>query len=158
MQKDLVQELQLENNRINRKDQQSAGGNWGHPRPFTKKHTDIPDRTDEVGKRRASKKYKEKKVQKPYHVCPFCQVELLEVLTSKEADAIFKKGNYVTRWWLSGMRARKCKNCGARNLTKACPCCKRDTWFDKKTKFYKHESRSWSWCGFVGAKKQHGRV
>lgn len=148
----------MQNNRINSRDQQAQGGNWGHPRKDAK-HLRVDKVSDrpEIEKPRASRKYKEKKKRKPYHVCPFCDNELLEIMSSKEADALFKKGNYVTRWWFFGLRARKCKNCGARNLTNACPCCKKDTWFDKKTNYYKHEGR-WTWCSFVGAKKQHGRM
>lgn len=130
----------MENNRINRKDQQSAGGNWGHPRPFTKKHTNIPDRTEEVGKRQADKKYKEKiKVNwlSKYYACPFCSVELPVVCQNPHKLR-----------WPSEIRAKKCRNCGARQRKKSCPSCKGDTFY--KDEIYMHQRHG---CGFIGKKK-----
>lgn len=147
-------------NRINNKDLKAAGGNWGHPRPDVKKRTEIPDRP-EVPKHFSSKKYKPKKEKKAYHRCPFCEKELPIVVDSATTKKLFTKYYVVngriigslfsTRTMWGGLIAQKCRSCGSRKVTKACPCCKRDTWYNKKTEEYKHETR-WSFCGFTGKK------
>ena len=64
---------------INNKEKQAAGGNWGHPRKWLKRHTKIddpliPERTKKV-KSRKKKKKKPKKVF-VWYACPFCGKEI----------------------------------------------------------------------------------
>lgn len=145
-------------NRINSKSQQAAAGNWGHPRPFTKKHTNVPTPPEQSRHKGVNKKKKKKKNKrdwvKEWNSCPFCKKPLLLVLNQEDAtkifcqkDTIFSLRRTAIIW--GGIHAKKC-GCGARRLTKACPCCKRNTWF--KGGIYMHR-RMGCGCGFEGRKK-----
>lgn len=115
----------------------AAGGNWGHPRKFTKRHTniDIPD-DDAVPKMLKKKKKKEKKPYK-FWTCPFCREEIPE---RKENNS--RAGTCLVRW----EREDHCK-CGAIEVPH-CPACFRTTWH--KDGVFKH---LWMGCGFEGKKK-----
>lgn len=125
---------------INNKEKQFVGGNWGHPRKFIKKHTEIPNPLiPKEPKIFSSRKYKKKhKWIDYYKLCPFCLNELKEIGT-------FKKFNL----FLSTKYADKCI-CGAKMIKNGCPCCKNDTWL--KDEIYKHKKLSYLNCGFIGRK------
>lgn len=149
----------MENNRINSKFQKKVGGNWGGPKGDQKRLRidQVASDRPEVEKPKGSKKYKEKKPRTPFYACPFCEKELLEVI-SKEAikklqSAVYERWSSVRFFW--GARSKKCHNCPSRELHNACPCCKRDTWYNKETKRYKHQ-HNWG-CGFTG-ESRHGRM
>lgn len=117
--------------RINSKVQQFFGGNWGHPRPYIKKKTEIkPLRTS------APKRRKKKKVKKSWFwkACPFCGEEI-KSKPGENKYSIFNK-----------IYDKEC-GCGAKEVEE-CPCCHRKTWF--KDEIYKHEG--YINCGFVGKK------
>lgn len=138
----------MENNRINHKD-------------YREKHTRIDKLTErpELPKNKSDKKYKEKKKSLPYYRCPFCQEELPEVVSRDIAKIFERRSNGCIgfgkryRGFFSGIRASKCRNCGAREVySQLCPCCKRDTWL--KDGVYKHSTRRYHNCGFVGEKRK----
>ena len=141
--------IQGGNQRVNSKQQQAAAGNWGHPRPYTKKHTNIPELTD-VTKHKKKAKKKKNKDKNPhlwvFDVCPFCGEELRKVKSKDNSDRK-RLSLYFGR-----DRERKCRNCGAKNTGNVCPACKTDKhgiWKNKEG-IYKHASYG---CGFVGKKK-----
>jgi len=126
--------MEFSREKANNKDKKAAGGNWGHPRPYTKKHTNIPEIKDEPQKRRAKRKKKKDKKEWIYegHVCPHCN-ELLEIKEGK-------------RWFIFEITEDFCK-CGAK--VGECPCCHRPSW--EKDGYFIHNSRIG--CGFRGHKK-----
>jgi len=134
---------------INNKIKQFFGGNWGHPRPFTKRHTEIPKDffSDEPVKKTHKKKKKKRVFRWTYESCPFCDASLPRI--DKNTDTLRVCWPYKF--------AEECE-CGAKKVKpidehvdkiNACPCCGRDTWF--KDDIYKHQDK-WS-CGFVGERK-----
>lgn len=109
-------------------------------------------------KHRSDPKYKPEKAPAPradYKSCPFCLMELPEVTRRvKEEIWLPVKGKNIERLHITyswPRRALKCA-CGARRVTKGCPACKHNTWFQKSTGIYKHAPCYG--CGFVGVKKQ----
>lgn len=124
-------------NIINNKEKQNAGGNWGHPRKFTKRHTKIPNPL--VPERPRSKKKKNKTPPtpyfSPYQHCPFCKIELLKKKNSKYGLSMFRRENF-------------CRKCDAKEIDDGCPACHRDIWI--KGGFHKHIG--FINCGFSGKK------
>lgn len=150
--------MQKKPNKINSKEQKAVAGNWG--KPGCEDHNiRTSDQTKEVAKHTGSKKYKAKKERKPWRSCPFCGEELPEVV-SKEDAKVFCKVTILNgrkfysyrsgRGLFGGIVAKKCRSCGSRTVHE-CPCCKHETFFNKETKNYKHQS-SISACGFNGKK------
>lgn len=123
-------------NNINNKEKQAAGGNWGHPRKYTKRKTKIPNPLIPECSR-SSRKRKKKKDKKPYiwhfEVCPFCGEER-------------KKLNNKDSWFRN--REDFCRKCGAKEVKGECPACHRTAWI--KNEYYKHEG--FYTCGFSGKK------
>ena len=138
----------MTNNNINNKDKQGEAGNWGHPRPYVKKHTNVSDRP-EAGKHRGSAKYK-KKEKKEYvyewAMCPFCKSKLT-IKEKHELDDIEWRRFHV----FSDEYEHECKECGAHVIDEPCPACKqdRDMWINKDN-VLKHHMYG---CGFEGKKK-----
>ena len=120
-------------NLIGNKEKRFAGGNWGHPRKWLKRHTKIQD-PPEVPRHHKRKKKKKKPWVNDRGVCPFCKKELQII---GEIIGIFAP------------RENNCKYCGAEVVE--CPSCRRGTW-KSKDGIYKHQTRVFS-CGFVGQKK-----
>ena len=125
---------------INNKEKKAAGGNWGKPGKFIKKHTNIPNPlVPEVTRYKPDKKYKKKEKKErvfPWAICPFCKKELK-----------LKKGLSKEKSWYFGSEYREnCHECKATH-GKKCPCCKRATWF--LNGIYKHQFMG---CGFEGKK------
>ena len=120
---------------INNKEKQYKGGNWGHPRKFTKKNTKIDDPLIPARGKRRSKKKREKKVW-TWCACPFCgkEIPIDENYTSTKSLVIFKP------------RKKECV-CGAK--VTECPCCQRETWV--KDGIHKHYNNVFN-CGFTGKK------
>lgn len=125
--------------RVNNKEKQKVGGNWGHPRPYTKKITEIsePLYPEDRHKNLKRKKKEKKPYFSPYEVCPFCEKKLKE--TGKK------------NWGFLDRYEKKCRNCGAKK-GKECPACKGETWYLNKV--YKHQNLG---CGFVGKKINKNR-
>jgi hypothetical protein len=133
--------------RINNKMKKKAGGNCGHPSNFEKGRTALPA-LDEVPRTKAIKR--KKKIKTPYvspwEHCPFCNGKL--PLDDKVIAEAKLRGETVYTWD-PGWRVKTCPSCGAYEISQ-CPACKGKTWYDPKTKMYKHQ---WKHCGFVGTKK-----
>ena len=121
-------------NLINNKEKRFAGGNWGHPRKWLKRHTKIQD-PPEVPRHHKRKKKKKKLWINPREVCPFCKKEL----------AIVGEANNFS---IFAPRETTCRFCGATVVE--CPACKRGTW--RLDEIYKHQTRILS-CGFVGKRR-----
>ena len=122
--------------KANNKDKKAAGGNWGHPRPFVKKHTNVPEIDDEPPRRRAKRKNKKKPKKKLIyegHICPHCN-HPLELLETK-------------RFFVFETTEDVCRKCGAKKGE--CPCCHRESW--EKDGYFIH-NRSFG-CSFRGYKK-----
>lgn len=106
---------------------------------------------------KATKKPMQKKDKRPweekYYACPFCGVYLGKIDTTKHHNYIDSKrqGGYLV-----DNVNKKCANCRAFEMVKACPCCHQTTWFKPEdssitTGEYRH-ARMFG-CGFVGRKK-----
>ena len=112
--------------KIGGKIKQAAGGNWGHPRKYVKKHTNI-ERVFKEGRHQGTRRKKKKKVRSEYHpfrgYCPFCK-EPLDKEDSSKPD-----------WYLDNYSG-ECRNCGT-CLVDHCPACGRSTWMDVNC-VYKH--------------------
>ncbi len=145
--------------KINSKEQQFAGGNWGHPRPDVKKRTEIADPLmQEEPKHLGAKKYKKKKVKVPFYetwyTCPFCRVYLGKIDETK--DHWYIKNHPDKDYGVSCDNVNTvCKNCRAFEVKDSCPSCKRDTWFKADdetltTGEYAHDKKSG--CSFRGRK------
>lgn len=134
--------------KINKKEQQYAGGNWGHPRKYVKKHTEIANPLGpDIEKRPPSKKKDKKKTVAPkkywnvYDRCPFCEEELQKI----EKKPIEVAGKLFS---VFPNREKFCRKCGACEV-KECPACKHSTWY--RDEIYKHLFYG---CGFSGKKLQ----
>jgi len=125
--------MEFSGEKANSKNKQYAGGNWGHPRKFTKRHTNIEEIKEDT-KRKPKKKKKEKKeyIWEGY-LCPLCG----NMLELKEQEKF-----YVIR-----NTEDSCKKCGAKKTE--CPCCHRETWVSKEG-YHSHSIRSNCGCGFKG--------
>ena len=114
----------------------------------------IPD----PPKHHPDSKYKPKKPkvnwESKLYGCPFCGIELPKVTNKIPVEMWVKTKNpavsRLMKYFEFPKRAKKCRSCGARVLRKACPACKGNIWFDKKTGIYKHGRHNG--CGFVGTK------
>ncbi len=127
---------------INNKEKQAAGGNWGHPRKWTKRHTKLDDPLIPERPRKRQRKNKKRKKLFTWckDLCPFCGIELPIDKTKKEPM------NKLLFW--RQPRVEVCPNCHARHVDKSCPCYNGDTWI--KEGIYKHND-PWN-CGFTGKK------
>ena len=117
---------------VNNKEKQFSGKNWGHPRKYTKKHTNIANPLiPEVPKyRKKRRKTVGQKKCLPFGACPFCEKELKQIDEEKH--------------WIFSSLESFCRHCGAKEVD-VCPACKRKTWI--KNNLYKHQSHG---CGFEG--------
>jgi hypothetical protein len=136
--------------RINNKDKKYAGGNWGHPRKFTKRHTKIDDPLipeKGVGSARKKKKKVKKEYKFSWRTCPFCNTEIpLDYKRIAEEKEKLKNRPYLGIWE-EMYRVDECPNCHAKEV-RECPACKRITWFNTDG-VYRHQN--WG-CGFFGKK------
>ena len=120
--------------RINNGIKKFFGGNWGKPRDFQQRATEIPDDffDDKEGRWYSKKKKGPKKTIAFWGMCPFCLGPLEEL---PEAERTLFR-DYIG----------ECA-CGAIKVPD-CPACHRDTWL--KDKVYKHQ---WLGCGFEGERR-----
>jgi len=131
-------------NKINNKEKQLRGGNWGHPRPDVKKNTNIKDPLYPEVPTKHRKKKKKSKGKKEFlwgdESCPFCEGRL-KVL-NKKLKWLFGRNEYEN----------ECHRCGAKEVDD-CPCCHRNTWF--KDGIFKHNNKFCkTGCGFIGKRLQ----
>lgn len=133
--------------KITKRMQKGAAGNWGHPNKFEKQHTKVELALEDIVPHIHSKK-KKRVNKKPYifprDACPFCGEEL--PIDEKKQEEQKRNGEF---WALFHPRIDTCPNCECYRVNQ-CPSCKRETWFNPKTKLYKHQGFQ---CGFNGKKK-----
>lgn len=131
---------------INSKEKKFIGGNWGHPRKYTKRKTKIPDPLIQEDRHKGMKRKRKKK--SPYiwvgDLCPFCNQEL-------PVDKTVKKEDHPLMF-CKDPRVKECPNCKAKAIEKGCPCCHRNTWINIDGVLSHGEKRMLS-CGFTGRKK-----
>ncbi len=126
-----------------------SGGNWGKPDKVEKKAKLKKELFEEKSKIRTVKKRNKNKKPyiSPYKLCPFCKNELLVDVVKIEKER--KESKFVVDW-MSEYRIKECSNCGSYEVTKKCPACGNDVWFNPITKIYMHQV---SGCGFIGKLK-----
>lgn len=131
--------------------QQGAVGNWGHPSKFEKQHTNVKIQTDDdlvhIPAKRKKRKVKREYIHSGF-CCPFCYNELPKDEKRIQEETERLKG---TRYAVMDLfiRVDTCPICDAYEVNE-CPACKSKTWFNPKTRIYKHKSLN---CGFIGIKK-----
>jgi len=140
--------MEISPQKITNKIKKIFGGNWGHPRKFVKRHTNIPDPLfpDPEGPvKMKSLKRKHKHEPKPYpgHCCPFCGKELPIDETKTQKYFFFSE------------RVNTCPVCKAYEVPE-CPACKRKTWYDPESRIFKHQGVLG--CGFNGLRKLLGGI
>ena len=141
-----------ERGKINNKEKQFIAGNWGHPRKFLKRQTNIPEPIIPENKHKKKKKKKKKPYISPFNSCPFCNNEL--PLDAEKINKI-KLGPFLFKYQWSLPRVKICPICKAYEIKEPdiCPACKRNYKVWKNTEgIYKHQSIG---CGFTGKKKKN---
>jgi hypothetical protein len=131
---------------ISRRMLKASAGNYGKPDKVEKKAKLKEDFFQEEPRTKAVAK--KKKDRKPYvypgKLCPFCKTEL--PLDTKRMEEDKQKGKWVVEW-MSEYRVKECPVCGAYEVPKKCPACKRNTWYEPTARVYRHQ---WLGCGFIG--------
>jgi hypothetical protein len=140
--------------RVNNKEKQAVSSNWGKPKDFEQKNTNIPDPLYPVDRHKGVKRNRKKRVFRySDEVCPFCDRDLPRIkLTGEEMKqkTFYVEGISI----IDTMRGYKINDectCGALRAN-SCPCCKRKTWF--KDGVYKHQPRHFLGCGFTGERRR----
>lgn len=131
---------------------QKLAGNWGHPSKDEKHIRVTKDVFPEEPKYTKAKK--KKKIKKEFVfswlICPFCGEKLPLDQKKIESEKERLKDRPLVGIWEDMYPVDTCPYCKSYEVSE-CPACKRKTWFNPKTRIYKHQRMS---CGFEGIKKE----